>query len=237
MVTAKKSLKAKVTTKTKLAQDIVILNVDGESTGAQSIAPDHTPRGQVGAAKVTTISRGIELAAAMPATRTTRRASTAASDHEIREQVEQFLFWQSELLDNKQWAQYIELFADDGVYWMPAVPEQTDWQREASIFAEDKLMMQVRMGRVQHPTAWSQAPMWSTNHLVGNVVIESLSKAQVIVRSRFQMMELRRDQVRHFGGTYRHWLRRGKDGLRISLQRVDLFNAQAPYDYVLQVWV
>jgi len=25
--------------------------------------------------------------------------------------------------------------------------------------------------------------------------------------------------------------------LKIRLQRVDLFNAQAPYDYVLQVWV
>ena len=25
--------------------------------------------------------------------------------------------------------------------------------------------------------------------------------------------------------------------LRIRLQRVDLFNAQAPFDYVLQIWV
>jgi hypothetical protein len=25
--------------------------------------------------------------------------------------------------------------------------------------------------------------------------------------------------------------------LKIRLQRVDMFNAQAPYDYVLQVWV
>jgi hypothetical protein len=25
--------------------------------------------------------------------------------------------------------------------------------------------------------------------------------------------------------------------LRIKLQRVDLFNSQAPFDYVLQIWV
>jgi hypothetical protein len=31
---------------------------------------------------------------------------------------------------------------------------------------------------------------------------------------------------------------RGADGsLRIRLQRVDLFNGQAPFDYVLQIWV
>ena len=93
------------------------------------------------------------------------------------------------------------------------------------------------MGRVSHPTAWSQAPMWATNHLIGNIAIESVSADEIVVRSRFQMMELRRDKVRHFGGTYRHTLRRTKTGLRIVLQRVDLFNGQAPYDYVLQVWV
>ena len=226
MATAKKKTAPAVTSRSKLAQDVVIHTAEGEQTGAQSIAPDHTPRGQAGSS-ASAISKGIVLGT----------NGMAAPASQLKDEVEQFLYWQSELLDNKQWAHYIALFADDGVYWMPAAPEQTDWQREASIFAEDKLMMEVRMGRVQHPTAWSQAPMWSTNHLIGNVVIESQNKAEIVVRSRFQMMELRRDQVRHFGGTYRHWLRRTKTGLQIRLQRVDLFNAQAPYDYVLQVWV
>ena len=58
------------------------------------------------------------------------------------------------------------------------------------------------------------------------------------MRSRFHMMELRRDSVRHFGGSYRHALVRDAGGaLRIQLQRVDLFNGQAPFDYVLQIWV
>jgi 3-phenylpropionate/cinnamic acid dioxygenase small subunit len=74
--------------------------------------------------------------------------------------------------------------------------------------------------------------------VIGNVVIESESGGEWIVRSRFHMMELRRDDVRHFAGTYRHTLVRDAGGqLRIKLQRVDMVNAQAPYDYVLQVWV
>ena len=96
------------------------------------------------------------------------------------------------------------------------------------------------MGRLTHPNAWSQAPMWGTNHLVGNVMVESAGTGRdqdIVVYSRFQMMELRRDAVRHFGGTYRHRLVRTDQGLRIKLQRVDLMNGQAPYDYVLQAWV
>jgi benzoate/toluate 1,2-dioxygenase beta subunit len=93
------------------------------------------------------------------------------------------------------------------------------------------------MNRVLHPDAWSQRPLWGTNHVVSNVVIEKETKDAVVVRSRFHMMELRRDDVRHFAGSYRHELKKTKDGYRIKLQRVDMTNAQAAYDYVLQVWV
>jgi 3-phenylpropionate/cinnamic acid dioxygenase small subunit len=69
------------------------------------------------------------------------------------------------------------------------------------------------------------------------VAIERATDNEVQVRSRFHMAEYRRDQHRHFSGTYRHTLLRDKDEWRIQLQRVDLFNPQAIYDYVLQVWV
>ena len=99
------------------------------------------------------------------------------------------------------------------------------------------LIGQKFMGKA-HANAWSQAPMWGTNHMVGNVIIESRTDTQVQVYARFQMMELRRDNVRHFGGTYRHTLVRQAGGdLAIKLQRVDMMNGQATYDYVLQAWV
>lgn len=188
-------------------------------TGAQAIAPEHSPR-----AKPTALRAGKAL-------------TGKAAGGDLKARVEQFLYAQSELLDNKHWQDYIDLFAEDGVYWMPVTPEQTDWEGEPSIFAEDRRLMAVRMGRVTHPNAWSQAPMWATNHVIGNMVIESETAKEVVVRSRFHMMELRRDSVRHFGGTYRHTLVKKGDDFRIRLQRVDLFNGQAPFDYVLQVWV
>jgi 3-phenylpropionate/cinnamic acid dioxygenase small subunit len=204
----------------RLAQDIVIENAGGDAVGAQAIAPDHAARAAPSPRPVSPVARP----ASIPTT-------------DVLREIEQFLYRQSELLDSKLWQDYIDLFADDGVYWMPVTPEQTEWEGSPSIFAEDKHMMEVRMGRVTHPTAWSQAPMWATNHVIGNVVIEAEAPGEWQVRSRFHMMELRRDAVRHFGGTYRHTLVRQAGQLKIKLQRVDMFNAQAPYDYVLQVWV
>jgi len=91
---------------------------------------------------------------------------------------------------------------------------------------------------VLHPDAWSQRPLWGTNHVVSNVCIRKTGKnGDVEVTSRFHMMELRRDDVRHFAGSYLHKLKKTKKGYAIQLQRVDMTNAQAAYDYVLQVWV
>ncbi len=197
----------------------VVINAVESMTGAESIAPDH-------------VGRGAPIGAG-----TTYVPQPSSVVHEPQREVELLLYRQAAMLDAKRWQEWIDLFADDGVYWVPAAPEQTDWLSQPSIFAEDKLLMEIRMGRLSHPNAWSQSAMWGTNHLVGNVVVEKDSGGELQVYSRFQMMELRRDVVRHFGGTYRHTLVRTAHGLRIRLQRVDLMNGQATYDYVLQAWV
>jgi 3-phenylpropionate/cinnamic acid dioxygenase small subunit len=169
-----------------------------------------------------------------------RKAAPAkrSNGHDLQYEVEQFLYRQAEILDGKKWQDWIDLFTPDGIYWMPPAPDYKTWDGQPAIFAEDKNLMTVRMNRVLHPDAWSQRPLWETNHVVSNVIIEKASGDEIVARSRFHMMELRRDSVRHFGGRYQHTLVRGADGvLRIRLQRVDLFNSQAPFDYVLQIWV
>ncbi|HTT12904.1 MAG TPA: aromatic-ring-hydroxylating dioxygenase subunit beta [Burkholderiaceae bacterium] len=207
-----------------LAQDVVIeAKPDGGRTGAQAIEPGHSP--------VAPLSRAAGAARLPP-------KPGSMVDAALQREVEQLLYLQAEILDGKHWQAFIDLFTADGVYWMPVTPEQTEWEGSPSIFAEDTLMMEIRKGRVSHPNAWSQAPMWETNHVVSHVAIESVNGGTIQVRSRFHMMELRRDEIRHFGGSYRHTLVRDASGaLKIKLQRVDLFNSQAPFDYVLQIWV
>jgi 3-phenylpropionate/cinnamic acid dioxygenase small subunit len=207
----------------------VVIEADGSDTrtGAQRVEPDHSPVAPLG------LNAGQPGALPKPGL-----IVSTSPERDVQREVEQFLFQQAELLDGKHWQAWIDLFDPAGVYWMPVTPDQVEWEGSPSIFAEDKLMMEIRKGRVSHPNAWSQAPLWETSHLVGHVAIESMIGDTIEVRSRFHMMELRRDDVRHFGGTYRHTLVRGADGtLRIRLQRVDLFNGQAPFDYVLQIWV
>ncbi|MGH6989412.1 MAG: aromatic-ring-hydroxylating dioxygenase subunit beta [Stellaceae bacterium] len=151
--------------------------------------------------------------------------------------IELLLYREAECLDARDWQGFIDLFAPDGMYWMPASPDQTTGDGVPSIFYEDRDLMNVRMKRLTHPRAWSQRTEWGTSHLVGNIVVTAAEGADITVRSRFQMMEFRNDLTRHFAGTYIHHLTETPDGYRIRLQRVYMVNGEGPYDYVLQAWV
>ena len=90
------------------------------------------------------------------------------------------------------------------------------------------------VGRLVEPDRVHRA-----SHVVSNVVIEDedASTGDVIARSKFHAVEYWNDETRHFAGKYRHHLKRADDGFRIRLRRVDLINAEGPFEYVLQFWL
>lgn len=157
----------------------------------------------------------------------------------MQQAVERLLYLQAEYLNDKSWDAWLGLFTADGRYWMPASEDQTHGDGQPNIFWEDLDLMNVRIRRNNHPHAWSQSPANRLSHVVSNVVIESVDPASgdIVVRSKFHCTEFYRYQQRHFAGKYRHHLKNTPDGLRIQLQRVDLLNAEGPFDYVIQWWL
>lgn len=157
----------------------VVIEAVQSLTGAESIAPDHMGRSRESA--VGYIPQSVNI------------------DASLLREIQVLLTQQAVMLDARRWNQWMELFTEDGVYWMPAAPEQTDWASQPSIFAEDRLLMEVRANRLMHPNAWSQAAQWATHHVLGAVIVEQAAADSVSTYTPFQMMEVRRDRVRHFG--------------------------------------
>ena len=162
----------------------------------------------------------------------------AGVDVETQLAIERFIYRQAEILDEKQWDAWLDLFTPDGLYWMPAEEEQTEGDGQPNIFWENSDLMSMRIARNMHPRAHSQAPHNRLCHVVSNVLVESqTSDGDVVVRSRFHCAEYFRYEVRNFTGKYRHLLRKSGDSYKIALQRVDLVNREGPYEYVIQWWL
>jgi benzoate/toluate 1,2-dioxygenase beta subunit len=150
----------------------------------------------------------------------------------VRE-IEEFLFHEARLLDERRFEDWMTLFTEDGIYWVPALPGQTAATDQVSIFHDDRELMEVRIRRLRHPHNYAQAPPSRTRHLVGNVVVEDVDgHGEIHVRSSLVMAEFRADEQRLFAAECRHRLRRVDGALRIAWKRVDLVDCDAPHGHM-----
>jgi benzoate/toluate 1,2-dioxygenase beta subunit len=149
-----------------------------------------------------------------------------------RAAVEEFLVHEARLLDERRFRDWMELFAEDGTYWVPAVPDQASPLDQASLFYDDRDLMRTRVERLEHPRIHVQTPPSRTAHLVGNVIVEEAdaAKGEVIVGSTVIMVEYRDDAQRVFAGRQRHRLRREGASFRIVQKRVDLINCDSAFE-------
>lgn len=160
---------------------------------------------------------------------TTKPGGVAGVD---REPFELFLIHEGRLLDDRRFEDWAALFTDDGLYWVPSTPDQTDPYQQASLFFDDRELMKTRIERLRHPRIHIQTPPSRTNHMVSNVIVEEADDASgvYLVSSSMMMSECRLDIQRHFSGRQFHRLERDGDSFRIRLKRVHLINCDSPFE-------
>jgi len=148
--------------------------------------------------------------------------------------VEEFLFHEARLLDERRFEDWLDLFTNDGRYWVPASPDQQSPLDELSLYYEDKALLDVRIRQIRHPRYYAQAPETRTRHVIGNIEFEDGAETDDEIRTRasFVMLEYRDEHRRVFGGEVRHRLRRIDDGLRIEFKRVDIVDCDATHAFM-----
>ena len=166
---------------------------------------------------------------------------TSAGEIDLRP-FEQFLYREAMLLDEKRWADWLALYTEDCFYWVPSVVGQKDPVNTISLFAEDRMRLEMRVIRVTHPRAFSQDFPTRMSHVVANVMLDPEGgqgadggmspKADLVLRSSVHILEYRKEEQRLFGGTVRHWLRRAGADVKIAMKRIDLINCDAPMEVV-----
>src|SRR5215813_10915313 len=158
------------------------------------------------------------------------RASRAEKALDIH-RCEQFVLHEARLLDEAKFDEWLALFTDDGWYWVPSEPDQANPHDTVSLMYDDRRLLETRIRRLASPRIYSQEPRSRTSRIVTNVSLaDSGADGGSLVRSKFVLIEYRREQQRLFGGTYFHRLVVRDGAIRIAMKRVDLVNCDAPMD-------
>lgn len=144
---------------------------------------------------------------------------------EVLEQymIEQFLFREARLIDERRFADWEALWNDEGTYWVPANGDSTDPDRDVSLIYDNRSRLHSRVERYASGKAFSQHPPPRTAHIVANVVVDRSGDQddhQWVVHSTVQVAESRPGfRIDWVGRTTHHLVDRAGD-LRIMFKKV-----------------
>jgi 3-phenylpropionate/cinnamic acid dioxygenase small subunit len=150
----------------------------------------------------------------------------------VKQEVEEFLYREAELLDERRFEEWLELFSDDVRYWMPMrrnVPAdemEREFTREGldvNWFDEGKDTLTRRVKQIRTGVHWAEQPPSRTCHMVSNVQVLSADGDEVRVKSRFLLYRNRVEtETDVLVGKREDVLRRVNGGFRIARRKIVL---------------
>lgn len=136
----------------------------------------------------------------------------------LQHDVEQFLYYEARLLDERRLDDWLDLLAEELDYWMPMRrnikfgdwdQEFTDHHKEINWFDEGKDVLAGRIRQINTGVHWPEEPVSRFEHLITNVEIVGVEGDEVRVNSKFFVYQNRlQDEVNHFVGRREDVLRR-----------------------------
>jgi benzoate/toluate 1,2-dioxygenase beta subunit len=146
--------------------------------------------------------------------------------------VADFLYLEARLADEARYAEWLELWTDDGVYWVPATTDSgADPERHLSHIYDNRARIETRVKLLQTGVRHSQEPASQMRRLVSNIEVEAAADGELVAGSNFILAELAvqaRRELHWWAGRVMHRLRRVDGRLRMSRKTVVLVNAAEP---------
>jgi len=105
----------------------------------------------------------------------------------------QFYIREAWLLDERRFDEWLDLFTDDVLYFMPRRKNvrRRESDREVTslgdlaLIEDDKRYLQMRVARLESGMAWAEDPPSRTRHLIGNLVVEPRDNGDVQAKTAF----------------------------------------------------
>jgi biphenyl 2,3-dioxygenase beta subunit len=149
----------------------------------------------------------------------------------LQYEVEQFLYDEAALLDARQYREWLGLLADDIHYWMPIrrTVMKGDLEFEftkpgaMAYFDDDRMVLEMRVKKLEASNAWSEDPPSRSRHFVSNVRITDISGNDITLDACFHVYRTRlNSEIDSWVGRRTDVLRRSGTGFRLAKRHLFL---------------
>jgi 3-phenylpropionate/cinnamic acid dioxygenase small subunit len=142
-----------------------------------------------------------------------------------RADIEKFLFHEARLVDEHRYEEWLSLWTDDAIYWVPCDIENADPLRQVSLIYDNRAKLGDRVERLKSGTVLAQDPKPRMRRIISNVEIGESSATELKVESNFVLVEARGIHQQIWCGRSIHTLREQDGELKIARKTVLLVNS------------
>lgn len=154
------------------------------------------------------------------------RERSARLDPTLERDLTAFLTWESKLLDEGRLRDWVELFADDCVYWMGVEYGGGKPAEQLCTAFDDRRRLEDRVVRLETGTAYSQMPASRTCRTLSQFEFwRGDNDGEFRVRCSFHLFETRNADLRPLSGWYGFVLRRAGSDFVIVRKQIDLLES------------
>lgn len=190
-------------------------------------------------------ARGRARSRTRPAARPAARPGGLTPPQALWLELMPFYIREAWLLDERRFTEWLALFTDDVLYFMPRrknVPRRESHREltplgDLAILEEDKRYLEMRVARLDTGMAWAEDPPSRTRHLVGNLEVAPLAKGEVQAKTAFLVYRSHLETDHQLlSGCREDVLRRVKGGWKIA-RRTIVLDANVLLDKNLSVFL
>ena len=143
----------------------------------------------------------------------------------------QFYIREAWLLDERKFTEWLDLFTEDVLYFMPRrknVPHRELYREvtplgDLALFEDDKRYLEMRVARLDTGMAWAEDPPSRTRHLIGNLVVEPLDNGEVQAKTAFLVYRSHLETDQHlFAGSREDVLRQVNGAWKVAKRTIVL---------------
>lgn len=142
-----------------------------------------------------------------------------------------FVYNEVRMLDEGRYDEWLNLWTEDGIYWMPLDWKQKDEINETSLMYEDQFMLRLRVERLTGARTFSQKPKSRCHHVIQRPYVDKIDNdaGAFLVTTQMHYVETRLDDQFLLALTAQHELVLKDDALKIARKRVDILNCDAAF--------
>ncbi len=148
------------------------------------------------------------------------------ADPALTAAVTEFLYREARLLDARRFGEWLELFREDAIFWVPAVGMDRSYTSEPEtslnfMYIVGRAGLEARVFRVESGGSLASNPLPHTRHLVTNVMVDSDGAEGIAAFATTQVVafcEPRGQQI--LNGSCEYLLQREDQRFRIATKKV-----------------